>query len=293
MTRPLTRLAWVLAGATVLVQMAFPFTDGGTLALTTGSVLLLAAASLVHAAATRGPGAALVLLVVAGGGGLVAEAVGTRTGYPFGAYEYTGTLGLEVLDVPALVPLAWVMMAWPALVVARRLAGSRGPVATALVGALALTAWDVFLDPQMVDAGHWVWADPHPTLPGVTGIPLTNFAGWLLVSLLMVAVLDRLLPGHGDAGRRDAGHGDAGRRDAGDRAPLRDDAVPVVVYLWTYFSSVLAHLAFFGRPPVALVGGIVMGLVAVPLAVGVVRELRAARAVAEPQGPRTRQGHPS
>ncbi|MDN7121841.1 carotenoid biosynthesis protein [Nocardioides sp. ChNu-153] len=247
--------------------MAFPFTDGGTLLLTTASVLLLASASLTHAAATRGPGTAATLLVVAGGGGLIAEAVGTRTGYPFGAYEYTGTLGLEVLDVPALVPLAWVMMAWPALVVARRLAGHRGPVATALVGALALTAWDVFLDPQMVDAGHWVWADPHPTLPGVTGIPLTNFAGWLLVSLLMVALLDRLVPGRQEA-----------------RAPLRDDAVPVVVYLWTYSSSVLAHLAFFGRPPVALVGGIVMGLVAVPLAVGVVRELRAGRPVVEPQG---------
>lgn len=255
---PAAVLAAVLAAGGVLAQMAFPFTDGGTLALTTASVVLLAAAALADAVGTRGVRAGVVLLVVAGGLGLLVEAVGTRTGYPFGAYDYTGTLGAEVLGVPALVPLAWVMMAWPALAVARRLGRGRGRVVVALVGAWALTAWDVFLDPQMVDAGHWRWDDPTPALPGVAGIPLTNFAGWLLVSLVMVAVLDALVP---RTGARRAGTGGT-------------DAVPLAVYLWTFASSVLAHAAFFGRPPVALVGGLVMGLVAVPLAVVLLRAAR-------------------
>ncbi|WP_220451340.1 carotenoid biosynthesis protein [Nocardioides dongkuii] len=264
-TRPVLRpAAALLAGAAVLVQMAFPFTDGGNLPLTAASVLLLSAAALLDVAGTRGPAAAGALLVVAGGGGLVAEAVGVRTGFPFGGYDYTGTLGLEVLGVPALVPLAWVMMAWPALVVARWLTAGRSRWLTALVGAWALTAWDVFLDPQMVDLGHWAWDDPHPALPGVEGIPLTNFAGWLLVSLVLVAVLDRLVP---LVPRVPAGGPDL-------RTDLRTDAVPLAVYLWTYFSSVLAHLAFFGRPPVALVGGLVMGLVAVPLVVVLLRRAR-------------------
>lgn len=242
--RPRPRLdawAWVAALGAIGVQMAFPFTDGGTLLLTTASVLLLSAAALLHACAVGGRVAALVLLVVAGGGGLVAEAVGVRTGVPFGDYAYSGTLGVEVLGVPALVPLAWVMMAWPALVVTRTLVRSRAAVA--VLGAWALTAWDVFLDPQMVDLGHWTWADPHPALPGVSGIPVSNFAGWLLVSLLIVGTLDRLVP-----------------------ATSARAGLPVAVYLWTYFSSVLAHAAFFGRPPVALVGALVMGVVAVPVA---------------------------
>ncbi|NEN80627.1 carotenoid biosynthesis protein [Nocardioides zeae] len=242
--------------------MAFPFTDGGTLGLTTASVVLLAAAALTDAWATRGPVAAATLAAVAGIGGLVAEAVGVRTGFPFGDYAYTGTLGLEVLGVPALVPLAWIMMAWPALAVARRLGGAR-PWAVALVGAAALTAWDVFLDPQMVDQGHWTWAHPSPGLPGIDDVPLTNYAGWLLVSFLMVGALDRLVP-------RD-GTGRTGRD-----IPL--DAVPLAVYLWTYGSSVLAHAVFFGRPPVALVGGLVMGLVAVPLVVRLLREPAGRRA---------------
>lgn len=253
---PVRLVPWVLAGAGVLVQIAFPLTGGGTLGLTVASVLLFASAAVADAAVRYGPAVAAGVLAGAGGLGLVAEAVGVRTGFPFGGYDYTGTLGTEVSGVPVLVPLAWVMMAWPALVVARRLVGSRGRVATALVGAWALAAWDVFLDPQMVDAGHWAWDDPTPALPGVEGIPLTNFAGWLLVSLLVVGVLDRATPRHGKT------------------APPSDDVVPVTIYLWTYFSSVLAHAVFFGRPPVALVGALVMGLVAWPLVRSVVRGAR-------------------
>ena len=246
-------LAWVAGAVGIGAQMIFPFTDGGTLTLTILSVLMLATASVVHVAVTRGASALVALLVVAGGGGLLAEAIGVRTGMPFGSYAYSGTLGVQVLGVPAVVPLAWLMMAYPALLVGRRLVGGRR-IAVPFVAAWALTSWDVFLDPQMVDAGHWTWAHPTPSLPGVDDIPLTNFAGWLLVSLVMCALLDRLI------GRAP--------RDA------PDDGLPITVFLWTYASSVLAHAVFFGRPSVALVGAVLMGLVAVPLAVLVARAVR-------------------
>ena len=45
-----------------------------------------------------------------------------------------------------------------------------------------------------------------------------------------------------------------------------DDRQPYALFLWTYVSSVLAFAVFFGRPLVALVGGVGMGLVAVPFA---------------------------
>ncbi|WP_208430709.1 MULTISPECIES: carotenoid biosynthesis protein [Aeromicrobium] len=255
-TPPALLLAWALGGAAILTQMVFPFTDGGSNRLTILSVVLLSAAALVHVTATRGGTSALGLLVVAGGGGLVAEAVGVHTGVPFGSYDYTGTLGPEVLGVPAVVPLAWLMMAYPALVAARRLAGPRR-LLVPLIAGWALTTWDVFLDPQMVDAGHWRWDDPTPSLPGVEDIPLTNFAGWLVVAVLMCAALDRVVA------RRPG--------ETTDR-----DLLPLTVFLWTYASSVLAHAAFFGRPPVALVGGLLMGTVAIPLAVLLARHRRRA-----------------
>jgi putative membrane protein len=233
----------VLGAAVVLAQVAYPLTPAGSArdGLTVATVLLFAAASLAHAGLTRGPRAAAGLLLVAGGVGLLAESVGVATGFPFGTYDYTGTLGPAVLGVPLVIPLAWTMMAWPAYLVAVRLV--RGRAARVVVAALALAAWDLFLDPQMVDAGHWRWADPTPGLPGVPTVPLTNYAGWVGVALVLMAVLSRVVPVE----------------------PEPADAVPYVLYLWTYASSVLAHVAFFGLPASAAWGGVGMGAVAVPL----------------------------
>jgi uncharacterized membrane protein len=106
----------------------------------------------------------------------------------------------------------------------------------------------------MVDAGHWVWAHPAPGLPGVADVPLTNFAGWLLVAALMVYLLHRATP-------------------PGTGLDLRAGPAPLL-YLWTYGSSVWAHTAFFGRPWVSLVAGVLMGLTAVPFAVVLWRSAR-------------------
>ncbi|GAC1325464.1 MAG: carotenoid biosynthesis protein [Mycobacteriales bacterium] len=244
---PARQLPVLLAALTVLAEIGYPLTDGSARTrLTVVTVLLFAAASVTHALVWRGVRWALVLVAVTAGGGLLAEAVGTRYGVPFGAYTYADTLGPKLAGVPLVIPLAWTMMAYPALLVGRRLVRSWLPGSA--VAGVALASWDLFLDPQMVEAGHWRWAHPTPALPGIPGIPATNFAGWLAVAVVMMALLWRLLP--------DPPTG---------RSP--DDRVPAALYLWTYASSVLADLAFFHRPGVALVGAVGMGLVAVPYAV--------------------------
>jgi uncharacterized membrane protein len=259
---PWRRVAAVLAVLTVLAQIAYPLTSGETLRLLTiSTVLLFAAASLVHAGATRGPAAALVLLVVAGGIGLTAEAVGVRTGVPFGEYAYTDSLGPRLLEVPVIVPLAWVMMAYPCLLLGRRLAraharnlarapgrssamsgGVRPGVVVMLTGGLTLAAWDLFLDPQMVAAGHWSWSHPAPALPGVPGIPLTNYVGWVVVALVLMAALHLTFPQPIDA----------------------PEGVPGALLAWTWAGSTVGNAVFFGRPWVALWGGAVMGVLVVP-----------------------------
>jgi len=238
-----------LAAVTVLVQISYPLLDAEPLRIATITVVLLfCLTSSVHAGLNLGASAAVRLLVVAGGIGLAAEAIGVRSGLPFGPYSYAGTLGPRVLGVPVVVPLAWTMMAYPCLLLGRRLtrshAAGRAPL-TALIGGTALASWDLFLDPQMVTAGHWSFDHPTPALPGVPGIPVTNFAGWLLVAVAMVAVLDAALPG----------------TDGLDRRAL---AVPGALLAWTWLGSALANLAFFGRPAVAAWGFVAMGLTVGP-----------------------------
>lgn len=116
-------LTGALTGAAVLSQIAHPLLRGETLRRTTiGSVAAFSAAAVADAARRGGARGAVTTLAVAGGLGLLAEAVGTRTGRPFGRYRYAGTLGPQVLDVPVVVPLAWTMLAQPAVQLGRRLA---------------------------------------------------------------------------------------------------------------------------------------------------------------------------
>ncbi len=237
--------SWALLGALVLVQICYPLTSGGVRAgFTVTTVVLGYLLSVGHALLSRGPRAAAALVGTATLGGFAVEAVGVATGFPFGTYDYSGQLGPKVLGVPLIIPLAWTWMAWPAWLAALRLARSRA-VRVALAAA-GLAAWDLFLDPQMVAEGYWVWQSPTPALPGVPGIPVGNYLGWLGFALVLMAVLA-------------AAAGPSGGQALGGDAPM------IALWLWTYASSVLAHAVFLGLPWSALWGGVLMGAVVLPL----------------------------
>ncbi|MFN2538098.1 MAG: carotenoid biosynthesis protein [Mycobacteriales bacterium] len=217
----------LLAALTIALEICYPLASGTARdRLTVATVLVFLAASVAHAGRIQGPIWTLRFLVVVVAIAFAVEAIGVRTGVPFGSYAYDGGLGPSVLGVPVLVPLAWAMFAYPALVVGKLLGHW-------LAAAWALASWDLFLDPQMVHAGHWHFA--------AGGVPMTNYLGWVLVALVLMAVLTRL--------------------------PWRaaSTGVPVVLFVWTWLGSTLANAAFFGRPAVAVSGFVGMGLVGVPL----------------------------
>jgi len=128
----------------------------------------------------RAGGIALVVVVLA----WTAEFIGSRTGVPFGRYHYTGRLQPQLGRVPLLIPLAWLMMLPPAWAIADLIAAGRGLPFIA-ISALAFTAWDLFLDPQMVGWGLWVWKNRS----GYFGIPWVNFAGWVLIAGAITAIV--------------------------------------------------------------------------------------------------------
>lgn len=244
----------VLVVAIAGLQIGYPLTHGlARDRLTIATVVVAAIASVAHAALTRG-WRGVACCAAAAGVGLSAEVAGVHTGIPFGEYHYSTSLGVRAAGVPVIAALAWTMLAWPAALVARRLAISvPGRV---FVGAWALASWDLFLDPQMVAAGHWQWANADPHLPGVPGVPLTNFAGWLLVSIVISLAVQGIL--------RQARSASTSRvvRTAGP-----DDRWMVVLFLWTYASSVVGLLAFLDLEAAGLWGALGMGLVAVPLVI--------------------------
>ena len=160
------------------------------------------------------------------------EFIGVTSGLPFGSYAYTAVLQPQLGSVPLLIPFAWLMMLPPAWGVAARLADPAQRWRFAAVSGLVFTAWDLFLDPQMVSNGLWVWHQPGAYF----GIPLLNFAGWWLASsLITAAVYPRDLPAR----------------------PL------AVIYTLTCLLEAIGLGIFWHQPGPALAGLLAMGFFAV------------------------------
>jgi putative membrane protein len=154
------------------------------------------------------------------------ERAGTTTGRPFGRYHYTDALQPQVGGVPVLVPMAWFAMAVPAREAAHAALGARSTRTTRIVaGAATLTAWDLFLDPQMVGEGYWRWVRPG----AYRGIPLSNYLGWFFTSMAVMAVLEITLPPGEPVPELVAEYGGmAAMQTAGFASFLGDRAVAVV-----------------------------------------------------------------
>ncbi|MEM1334089.1 MAG: carotenoid biosynthesis protein [Actinomycetota bacterium] len=147
--------------------------------------------STANAARRWGPrraGVAAAATAVATG---VVERIGTRTGLPFGRYGYSAALQPQIAHVPVIVPLAWFGMGLPAREAASAALGTaRTAPARIALGSVAMTAWDLFLDPQMVGEGYWAWVRR-----GVyRGIPVSNYVGWFLTGLGIMAMFEAVLP---------------------------------------------------------------------------------------------------
>ncbi|MFZ6029439.1 MAG: carotenoid biosynthesis protein [Chloroflexota bacterium] len=138
--------------------------------------------ALSHAGLRLGWQRALALLAFVFAVSLAFESLGVATGLVYGPYHYTEKLGPKFLGlVPYLIAVAWFMMMYPSYVIADRLTGEKltgwkRVLWLAALGGLAMTAWDVVMDPLMVNGGNWVWE----VNGAYFGVPLQNFWGWWL-----------------------------------------------------------------------------------------------------------------
>lgn len=133
-------------------------------------------------------------LVVVAGSALI-EAVGERTGFPFGDYAYTDNMGVRIAGVlPFTIPLAWFVIlgagqwfaAWWK---------PRWPVwkQSALVAALAtLTDLNLEFIAWKVRA-YWIWYPPGTPLSmdPPAWPPLQNYVSWFVVSFILAAAMPR------------------------------------------------------------------------------------------------------
>jgi uncharacterized membrane protein len=146
---------------------------------------------LVSASRDLGTGRALLFLVWGWGVAFVAEYASTRVGVPFGMYHYTElTRGVELYlsNVPFFDSLSFPFLAYAAFCLARRTLGTAHSMAVVWLAGGLMTLLDVVIDPLAVRGGQWVLGRIfyYPSGGIYFGVPLSNFAGWLLVGWVIV-----------------------------------------------------------------------------------------------------------
>jgi uncharacterized membrane protein len=138
---------------------------------------------------------------------MLAELSSTRTGFPFGFYEYTGLTReqeLFIADVPFIDSLSFVFLAYASFCLARiALAGRGAPRwAMALTAGVLMMALDIVIDPLAVRGDRWFLGPlfAYATAGPYFGVPFSNFAGWVLVGATGVGLF--LARARDDSGRR-------------------------------------------------------------------------------------------
>ena len=172
----------LIFAATGFLAVRFPDTPGAGVGSLI-STLVIALPTLIASWRFLGARTATLSLLALSALGFAVEIIGVTTHFPYGEFHYGDALGPKVAGiVPYALPLSWVPLVLGA-VAATKPAVSGGAlrrILWVLMAAGLLVAIDGVLDPGAARLGLWVW----PEGGAYYGVPLSNYAGWLLSSAL-------------------------------------------------------------------------------------------------------------
>ncbi len=134
------------------------------------------------------------------GMGWFAEQMGSSRGWFFGRYTYTDVLGPRLGDVPWVIPMMWFALCFVGYQMAQLIlwrgiksAQASWPerLLTALLAAMLVTAFDLGADPYFVFVlKAWIM---QKTDGGWFGETLQGFAGWMLISFLIILLVQTVM----------------------------------------------------------------------------------------------------
>lgn len=111
------------------------------------------------------------------------ENLSIATGFPFGYYHYSPSLGF--LTVPLIIIFAYFAVGYLSFTISHILTGQYSKklqgkqiFTVPFIAAFIMVMWDLTLDPiSSTLQNMWVWTNPGAYF----GVPISNFFGWFLV----------------------------------------------------------------------------------------------------------------
>jgi len=113
--------------------------------------------------------------------GYTVEIVGVKTGLPFGQYSYSEVFGWNVLEVPPLIGINWLLIIWGGHSLARNflIPSNLRWVFTAFLA----VAIDLLIEPVAIHYEFWYWAESTP--------PIENYVSWFVIAAVMALIFEK------------------------------------------------------------------------------------------------------
>jgi uncharacterized membrane protein len=240
-------ILWVLAG---LYAVALIANISFGLSIPIALVLLISVAfALIHGAVRYGWRGIAVFIVICLVVSNILENTSILTGFPFGHYHYTDSLGPKLFLVPILIGPAYFANGYLAWVLGNVLIGDlrRGASAFAtfavpFFAAFLMVMWDLTFDPRASTIQHmWIWEQGG----GYFGVPLTNYLGWFFTVYVFLQLF-ALVVRYGDSGNESVG-----------TLPTSHYLQAVAMYAVVGLTPVLTYLVGGTNSPVTDAAGVV------------------------------------
>ena len=105
-----------------------------------------------------------------------AEVLGVATGAIFGEYAYGATMRVQVLNVPLVIAINWVVLILASNTLVAKV--TRNSWLIAAGAGIFIAAYDYFIEPLAIKLDYWQWASG-------TDIPLQNYLAWAFIAFLL------------------------------------------------------------------------------------------------------------
>ncbi|MGC9516396.1 MAG: carotenoid biosynthesis protein [Methanomicrobiales archaeon] len=187
------KLRWSLIVIFLIVNILLIFTYRNPNLLAIDSFLVTAILfilAVLHGVSRYGKKNIAIFFLITWAVSFFFENLSIATGFPFGFYRYSPSLGL--LTVPLIIIFAYFAIGYLSWVLSHILTGhytkkleGKQIFIVPFIAAFIMVMWDLTVDPiSSTLQGLWVW-----TYPGAYfGVPISNFFGWFLVVYLFFQI---------------------------------------------------------------------------------------------------------
>jgi len=116
--------------------------------------------------------------------GFIIEYLGVKTGFIFGNYEYGKTLGLKLFDIPLVIGVNWLSVAYLSGICTENIGKNWHFLLKSVFSASLMLFLDFFIEPVAMKYDFWQWEGGE--------VPIRNYVGWLVCGFILHLIWNKM-----------------------------------------------------------------------------------------------------